>query len=1388
MKLFFVEPTDCVNNTTLLKTKLTLFFCLILTYCFAQTSDDVSIKLKDFHASQLTEVLLTEDGRHFISADNSGKVLIFDTETYSYKKTLREASGIPIHSMRLVRNDSLLLLNQRYEFGEGKTDSLIGIRVYDGKVVFKQNIKGSFINKQKDVIIGKSKNQYLHIVEVFDKNFKKITTTYANNDVKIAATPKDSYTVAFVENKIGGSQNLMVIDTKTAKELINLPVPESQPIIHLFYDHETDALFSVNADTENKRVHVYNLSINKQFTNPVFSEENPMDKFVNVNTSLSKSGYQIILSSKGTIPYNPLVITKEKRGFKSEVPNNKNGVSHGLYLEAKNEYIFFEPFNPSFSSTNTFSTFDGSLKTFKNRYPNEAVKFYTGTYLPNNNWMVIGNEFTKQFITTYEHQIKYFEAGTFNNRFGKLDFSNYLEAKHQASEFTKSPIDINELTGIYPFYGYKKLSEYENEYGFYTYDFIRDKISKIANDNSNYRTILDYNNEETLLLLSPLLYGNGGYTEPQEFALIKNNQEKPLKGKYKFGKLSNNGEYMLTINSENLAQIRETKTQKVVFEQTLTNGKFKLFSVYDKGFVIGNSYYLIDINKCNNESIVIEYYPDASEFKSQTFDCLHVTDVAYSNDKMAMIANGYGIQINDKTKTYKSSEFPERISLNEDATKLMVSFNNGKISILDTATLDELGVMIHPNKNTHAFIDAEGHFFTNADPKDFFIANKNNQMVDISNIENRYFNPEKVLSLFGKPNMSYVNTLKKALTLRGQAQEKATQNKQIIAQESSEPGELLVLSIGVSEYQQSEYNLTFADKDAIDIAKIYGKLSEKDMQSYKTKFFGEHYTLNGENGYLNKNLNKYTQLFANIGGLYAVSVDRTIWLEHKNGAFFLWDFNEQTTRELVFPKEFKFPSYSSGKLVFINPDNSGFYIKNENGDYYQYDMSSGSLKELSLPFKNTSEIQPIIRNRWVNFSYGYNGKNNEGILEVSYVNSKEIDSIKFNLDVIEYFEDGTKKMDTIDGYVPTFKNISSNGKYAVYSLDNSPFFVNLTQVNPIPLKINLEETVNYNTEVSISNSGDSFSLLERYSDDFRYRIKTYNLSGNQLKTTELKDDEDLSLKGFNLYDNKAYWIKSSKPLVDEELFNGDDLLSNNKPSSFTKTHVTHLTNKLATSNNIKKSLLELSQNAKSNDQIIIFLAGHGVLDKDLNYLFSPHDMDFNNVNKNGVSLNAIIESLKQSESKNILLLMDSCHSGNTLDLETSEVEVVHDSGNPNERGSKSRKTNKNSKFKVSEVISTLFQDFLSTSGITIISASAGEDVAYENKILGNGAFTSAYIKLLKKELKGNGFVIDESDLNKSVPITTENIEELLKDVMIITNGKQVPDLRELNPASNLKMW
>jgi hypothetical protein len=263
-------------------------------------------------------------------------------------------------------------------------------------------------------------------------------------------------------------------------------------------------------------------------------------------------------------------------------------------------------------------------------------------------------------------------------------------------------------------------------------------------------------------------------------------------------------------------------------------------------------------------------------------------------------------------------------------------------------------------------------------------------------------------------------------------------------------------------------------------------------------------------------------------------------------------------------------------------------------------------------------------------------------------------------------------------------------------------------------------------------------------------------------------------------------VLMEEPLVEKQLLNYDELIENNKPASFDNVFVQHLVNAEASAASIEEAIEKTFKNANPEDQIVLFIAGHGVLDENAKYFFAPHDMDFTDVSENGLAFSNIIESLNQSQANNKLLLMDTCHSGNTLDLEAgSTVSTENVAG---QRGSTARNTKSSPEFKLSDVVSDVFDNFLSRSGITVISASAGADVAYENKSLGNGAFTSAYMKLLEEKWLAGGLVVTEDKLKQSIDLTKEDISELLKQVMLLTNGKQVPDLREINTNSSLKMW
>ncbi|MBK9192709.1 MAG: hypothetical protein IPM77_15100 [Crocinitomicaceae bacterium] len=53
--------------------------------------------------------------------------------------------------------------------------------------------------------------------------------------------------------------------------------------------------------------------------------------------------------------------------------------------------------------------------------------------------------------------------------------------------------------------------------------------------------------------------------------------------------------------------------------------------------------------------------------------------------------------------------------------------------------------------------------------------------------------------------------------------------------------------------------------------------------------------------------------------------------------------------------------------------------------------------------------------------------------------------------------------------------------------------------------------------------------------------------------------------------------------------------------------------------------------ADINDQVIIFIAGHGVLDANFNYYFASHDIDFQNPSGRGIPyemIEALLDGIK----------------------------------------------------------------------------------------------------------------------------------------------------------------
>jgi len=174
--------------------------------------------------------------------------------------------------------------------------------------------------------------------------------------------------------------------------------------------------------------------------------------------------------------------------------------------------------------------------------------------------------------------------------------------------------------------------------------------------------------------------------------------------------------------------------------------------------------------------------------------------------------------------------------------------------------------------------------------------------------------------------------------------------------------------------------------------------------------------------------------------------------------------------------------------------------------------------------------------------------------------------------------------------------------------------------------------------------------------------------------------------------------------------------NNQKGKMFKEVHSNLITNNEATVESISESLNDLTD-INQSDIAVIFMAGHGIKDKDGTFYFLTSDGNLKELRQGGLSWPVLTKYISQIKGR-VILLLDACHSGS----------IVTETVVPNNE---------------------LAQDFFSgkRGGVMVFSASKGRQYSFESPDIGEGAgiFTYAFIQGLTKksnmvDINGNGFV------------------------------------------------
>jgi len=241
-------------------------------------------------------------------------------------------------------------------------------------------------------------------------------------------------------------------------------------------------------------------------------------------------------------------------------------------------------------------------------------------------------------------------------------------------------------------------------------------------------------------------------------------------------------------------------------------------------------------------------------------------------------------------------------------------------------------------------------------------------------------------------------------------------------------------------------------------------------------------------------------------------------------------------------------------------------------------------------------------------------------------------------------------------------------------------------------------------------------------------------------------------------------------------------------AAYGQVHVLDLSNEKATREDIRRAKEWLAQ-ARVNDLVVVFAAGHGMTDARQDYFFGTYDIDPEHPNLRGLPYEDFEALLDGIPALKKVLLIDTCFSGEIEKDESTIVAQTQVSG----AGTVSMRS-----FKAARAVNVvadenapaaaaggeitpadamrfqqeLFADLRRGTGAVVISSASGNEYALEGEQWSNGVFTYALL---------NGLRNARADANKDGTVTVSELQAFVIDeVRKLTAGGQNPTVRREN--------
>jgi len=223
-------------------------------------------------------------------------------------------------------------------------------------------------------------------------------------------------------------------------------------------------------------------------------------------------------------------------------------------------------------------------------------------------------------------------------------------------------------------------------------------------------------------------------------------------------------------------------------------------------------------------------------------------------------------------------------------------------------------------------------------------------------------------------------------------------------------------------------------------------------------------------------------------------------------------------------------------------------------------------------------------------------------------------------------------------------------------------------------------------------------------------------------------------------------------------------------------------------------LREFLSQAGTDDEVVLFLAGHGLLDKDLEYHFARHDTDFDATENMGITFEALESLVDGIKPLKRTVLFDTCHSGEVEEEDKLQLLAMVGSGDLSPtaaadsgvqvRGVATRGmkvTGAEPKLRHADFVELegLFPDSRRAKGANILTSSSGSEFSMESDAWQNGLFTYAFLNALQDEKT-------DADGNKEVSFN-EAATAVQDKVKTLSGGHQRPITRGVNREAEVTL-